>query len=187
MKKAGLMAAAMFFAAATFAQTITPAAIVSQTQSTVAQGDRTKINPGENTQLKELDSCIRQYNSEKAIAKQAMIKGEFKISKAGYAMADADKKHIKAIAAQLKGEGVRHPLMLAHKEIKKADKKVIIADVKVMKADKQAKQRALYAGDRTAVKVAENNLIADKNNLKNDIRGANRDDMKHFAFIRLKS
>jgi hypothetical protein len=187
MKKVGLMAAVMFFAAATFAQTTTPAATVPQTGSTVAQGGKTKSNPDENTQMKELDSCIRKYNSEKAIAKQAMIKGEFKTSKADYAMADTDKKQIKAIAAQLKSEGLHHPLMLAHKEIKKADKKVIIADVKTMKADKLAKQKALNAGDTTTVKVAENNLIADKNNLKKDIRRASNDDTKHFTFIRSKS
>jgi len=168
----------MFFAAATFAQT-TPTTIV-------AQGAKTKITPVENTRMKELDSCIRNYNSEKAIAKHAMIKGEFKISKADYVIADTDKKHIKAIAAQFKSEGVRHPLRLAHKEIKKADQKLIVADVKIIKADKLAKQRALKAGDSTAVKVAENNLIADKNNLKKDIRETSHDE-KHFVLIRSKS
>ncbi len=179
MKKAGLMAAAMLFAAATFAQTTTPT-------TTVAQGDKTKTTTAENPQMKKLDSCIRKYNSEKAIANHAMIKGEFKTSKADYAIADTDKKHIKAIAAQLKSEGVRHPLRLAHKEIKKADKKLIIADVKIIKADKLAKQKALRVGDNTAVKVAENNLIADKDNLKKDIRETSHDE-KHFVLIRSKS
>jgi hypothetical protein len=186
MKKVVLMASAIFFAAATFAQT-TPTVNLAQTEPSVAQSNKAKITPGENAQMKELDNCIRNYNSEKAIAKQAMIKGEFKISKADYAIADADKKYIKAIAVQLKSEGVRHPLMLAHKEIKKADKKMIIADVKIIKVDKLAKQKALKAGDSTAVKVTENNLIADKNNLKKDISDASHDDTKHFTFIRSKS
>jgi hypothetical protein len=187
MKKVGLMAIAMLFAAATFAQTTTPAVTSTQTEPTGAHAEKTKITPGENTQLKKLDSCIRNYNSEKAIAKQAMIRGEFKASKAGYAMADTDKKYIKAMAAQLKNEGVRHPLRLAHKEIKRADNKLIIADIKTIKADKLAKQKALNAGDSTAVKVTESNLIADKNNLKKDIKEASHDEPKHFAFIRAKS
>ena len=167
----------MLFAAVTFAQT----------EPTVVQGEKTKITPGENTQMKELDNCIRNYNREKAAAKHARIRDEFKISKADYAIADADKKYIKAIATQLKSEGVRHPLMLARKEIKRADKKMIIADVKIIKADKLAKQKALKAGDSTAVKTTENNLIADKNNLKKDINDASHDDTKHFAFVRPKS
>ncbi len=171
------MSLAIFFAAATFAQTA----------PVVSHGDKTKTTPAKSTQMKELDSCICNYNGEKAIAKKALIKGEFKISKADRAMAAADKKHIKAIAAQLKSEGVRHPLMLAHKDIKNADKKMIIADVKIIKADKLTKQKALKAGDSTAVKLTENQLIADKNNLKKDIDEASHDNMKHFAFIRPKS
>lgn len=169
----------MLFAAVTFAQTTT-------TTTTVVQGDKTKITLVENTQMKELDSCIRKYNSEKAIAKHAIIKGEFKTSKTDYAIADTDKKHIKAIAARLKSEGVHHPLKLAHKEIEKADQRLIIADVKIIRADKLAKQKALKAGDSTGIKVAENNLIADKNNLKKDIRETSHDE-KHFVLIRSKS
>jgi hypothetical protein len=191
MKKVGLIAAAMFFAAATFAQTTTPAVTPMvtfvPTQPIVAQGDKTKITPADTAQMKALDNCIRNYNSEKAMAKRSMLKGEFKVSKAAYAIADADKKYIKAMTAQLKSEGVRRPLMLAHREIKKADKKMIIADVKIIKADKLAKKKALKAGDTTAVKVAEDNLIADKNNLKKDIREASHDEAKHFAFVRPKS
>jgi len=136
MKKSGLIAVAMFSTAVTFAQTTTPA-----------------VSVAENPKMAELDSCIRNYNSEKAIAKRAMIKGEFKISKAEYATADADKKHIKEIAARLKSEGVRHPIILAHREIRKADKKMIIADVKVVKADRLAKQEAVNAGDSMATSV----------------------------------
>jgi len=177
MKKAGLTAAAMFFAAASFAQTPT---------TTIAQSDKTNIAPVENTRMKELDSCIRKYNSEKNMAKHAMIRGDFKTSKADYARADTDKKHYKAIAAELKSEGVSHPIRLALKEIKKADQRLIIADVKTIKSDKLAKQKALKAGDSTAVKAAENNLIADKINLKKDIRESSHDE-KHFVLIRSKS
>jgi len=56
-----------------------------------------------------------------------------------------------------------------------------------IKADKLAKKKALNDGDTTAVKVAEANLIADKNNLKKDIREASHDDTKYFAFVRPKS
>jgi hypothetical protein len=178
VKKIGLLAAAMLFAAVTFAQT---------ESTTVAQSDKTKITPGENAQMKELDNCIRNYNREKAVAKQARIRGEFKISKADFAIAHADKKYIKTIAAQLKSEGISHPLVQARKEIKKTDKKLIIADIKVIKADKLAKQKALKAGDSIAVKATENNLIADKNNLKKDISDASHDDTKHFSFVRPKS
>ncbi len=63
-----------------------------------------------------------------------------------------------------------------------------MADVKNgKKRTKLAKQKALKAGDSTAVKATENNLIADKNNLKKDIREASRDDTKHFTFVRPKS
>ena len=79
---------------------------------------------------------------------------------------------------------MHHPLMLAHREIRKADKKMIIVDVKVVKADKLAKQEAVNAGDSMAVKVAENNLIVDKKKLKNDISVASHDEMKHFVVIR---
>jgi len=185
------MAAALFFAAAAFAQTTTPAVTPMvtfvPTEPIVAQGDKTKITPADTAQMKALDNCIRHYNREKAMAKKAMLKGEFKISKADYAIANADKKYIKAMAAQLKSEGVRRPLRLAHKEIKKADQKMILADVKIIKADKLAKKQALKAGDTTALKVAENNLMADKNNLKKDIREASHDDAKHFTFVRPKS
>ena len=184
MKKAGLIAIAMFSTAATFAQTTTPAVSFAQTGSAVVEGDKMKNNPRKNPQMTELDSCIRNYNSEKAIAKRAMIKGEFKTSKADYAMANADKKHIKEIAARLKSEGVRHPLILAHREIRKADKKMIIADVKVIKSDRLAKREAVNAADSMAVKVAENNLIVDKKKLKNDISVASHDDRKHFVLIR---
>ncbi|WP_259066879.1 hypothetical protein HDF24_21040 [Mucilaginibacter sp. X4EP1] len=187
MKKLGLIAAAMFFAAATFAQTTTSATTSAQTESTAKQGDNAKLTPEENTKMKELDSCVRNYNREKAAAKRAMVKGDFKTSKADYAIADADKKNMKAMAAQLKNEGVRRPLMLARKQIKKADNKMIMADIKTVKADKLAKQKALSAGDSTALKLAENNLLADKNNLKKDIKDTSHDDTKHFAVIRPKS
>ena len=187
MKKVGLMTAAMFFAAATFAQTITPTTPSVQPESTVKQDGNAKLTPEENTKMTELDNCVRNYNREKAIAKRSRIKGESKTSKAEFAVANADKKYIKAMAAQLKSEGVRHPLMLAHKEIKKADKKMLMADIKIVKADKLAKQKALSTGDSTALKLAENNLIADKNNLKKDISDASHDDTKHFAIIRPKS
>lgn len=164
MKKAGLMAVAMFSAAATFAQA--------------------KNTTRDNPKMTGLDSCIRAYNNEKALAKQAIIKGEWKTSKADYATAHADKKHIKALAAQLRSEGVRHPLILARKEIRKADNKMIVADVKAVKADKLAKQKAVSAGDSMAVQTTKNNLLVDKNELRKDIRSANRDEMKHFVLLR---
>jgi hypothetical protein len=145
MKTPGLLALALFFATASFAQT----------GPTVAQADTTKITSAVTTQMAELDSCIRHHNNEKAIAKKAMLKGDFKCSKADYAIADADKKNIKAITAQLKSEGVHHPLMLAHKQIKRADKKTLMADVKTIKADKLANKQALRTGDTTAVKITD--------------------------------
>jgi len=187
MKKVGLMAAAMLFAAATFAQTTPSSATSTQTEPPVAQAKRTNITPGENAQMKKLDSCIRNYNSEKATAKRAMVRGEFKASNADYARADTDKKYIKAMAAQLKNEGVRHPIRLAHKEIKRTDNKLIIADIMTIKADKLAKKKALSTGDSTTVKVAESNLIADKNTLKKDIKDASHDEPKRFTFVRSKS
>jgi len=187
MKKVGLLTVAIFFAAATFAQTTTPATTSVQTESTAKQDGNAKLTPGENTKMKELDNCVRNYNREKAIAKRARIKGESKTSEAGFAAANADKKYIKVMAAQLKSEGIGHPLMLARKEIKRADKKMLMADIKTVKTDKLAKQKALSTGDSTALKLAENNLIADKNNLKKDINDASHDDTKHFAFIRPKS
>jgi hypothetical protein len=177
MKTPALLALALFFAAASFAQT----------GPTVAQADTTKITPAVTTQMAQLDACIRNYNSEKAMAKKAMVKGDFKRSKADYAIADADKKDIKAMAAQLKSQGVRHPLMLAHKQIKRADKKILMADVKTLKADKLAKKQALRTGDTTAIKITETNLLADKVKFKKDINAASHDDTKHVTFIRAKS
>jgi hypothetical protein len=180
MKKVILTTAAMLFVAITFAQTKSPATII-------AQDSQTKATPSVDSQMKELDNCIRNYNSEKTLAKRALIKGEFKTSKTDYAIADADKKYIKAMAAQLKIEGVHHPLRLAHKEISKADNKMIVADIKTIKADKLAKQKALKIGDSTAVKAAETNLIADKSTFKKDINEASHDQTKHFTFVRIKS
>jgi len=177
MKTPALLALALFFAAASFAQT----------RPTAAQADTTKITPATTTQMQQLDSCIRHHNAEKAMAKRGMVKGDFKRSKAGYAIAGADKKNIKAMAAQLKSEGVHHPLKLARKQIKRADNKMIIADIKTIKADKLAKQQALRTGDTTAVKLAQTNLFADKAKFKKDIHDASQDDTKHIPFIRAKS
>jgi 1,4-alpha-glucan branching enzyme len=177
MKTPALLALALFFTAASFAQT----------RPTAAQADTTKINPAVTTQMAQLDNCIRHHNSEKAMAKRAMMKGDFKRSKSDYAIADADKKNIKAMAAQLKSEGVRHPLKLARKQIKRVDNKMIMADVKTIKADKLAKQQALRTGDTTAVKLAQTNLLADKAKFKKDIHEASHDDTKHIPFIRAKS
>src|ERR1700743_759793 len=114
MKNPALPALALFLAAETFAQT----------KAAIAPADTTKITPAATTQMQQLDSCIRHYNHQKAMAKKAMIRGDFKLSNAHFAVADADKKEIKAMAAQLKSEGVSHPMMLAHKEIKRTDKKM---------------------------------------------------------------
>ena len=152
-----------------------------------AQTATTPVTPVEGTQMQELDQCVRIYNNEKASAKNALVKGDFTTSNADFAAANADKQQINIIKAQLKIEGVHHPLRLAHKQIKKADERLIAADIKKIKADKANKRPDMKRGDTAAIHIDENNFIADKKQLKADIHAANRDGMKHFAFIHTKS
>ena len=177
MKTPALLALALFFATASFAQT----------RPTAALTDTTKITPAITAQMRQLDSCIRHHNIEKSMAKKAMVKGDFKRYNADYAIVDADKKNIKTLAAQLKSEGVQHPLKLARKQIKRADNQVIMADIKTIKADKLNKRLALSTGDTTAIKLAQANLLADKAKFKKDINTASHDDTKHVTVIRAKS
>ena len=174
MKNILLSMVNLLFAGAAFAQSM-PANTITITPG---QADTEK------TLMKELCNDIRAYNNKRAEAKMDLVKGDFATSKIDFAAADACKQEMETNAALLKTEGIAHPIRLAHKEIKKADVKIIADDVKVVEGDKAAERAAVKAGNTTAVITEKTTIKADKEVLRKDIKAAKRDAGWHIPFIR---
>jgi hypothetical protein len=171
MKKTGLLITSLaLFTTGSVAQTVTPS--VDTTRNAVKE------------QMAELCNNIRQYNNQRAEAQEALIKGNFAISKADFAFADSIKQVIKSKEEALKNQGVANSRHLAHKEIKKADEKVIAADVSTVLAAKKTEKAAVKAGNTTAAMADEANVKAAKNILRKDIKQAKRDSRWHIAFVK---
>jgi hypothetical protein len=169
MKKILLIAVAALFSGAAFAQTTTPVAATPADTRT----------PTEKAQMKDLRQDERAYDNKKAEAKHAINKGYIAAAKTDLAAEKADKQDIKADAKTLKSEGVKHPVKLAAKQIKRGDEKGVRTEIAAVKTERVDEQKAVKAGDITAAQADQKALRADRADLKKDIREARRDGIKH--------
>jgi len=167
MKKIGLLAFAVMFSAAAFAQTTTLATTTAATTT-----------PTEKAQMKDLRKDVRAYDNKKAEAKAEIKKGNLTAAQTDLAVAKTDKADIKTDAKTLKSEGVAHPVKLATKEVKKADVKKVEVTKTDLKAAKATEQADVKAGNITGAQAAQAAAATDKKDLKKDIREAHRDGVK---------
>ena len=168
MKKLTLMAAALLLSAATFAQTTAPV---------IANAD---VKP----QMKDLRKDVKAYHKDKAEVKADVNKGQIADAKADLAKVKMDKQDIKGDVKVLKSEGVKHPLIAATKEVKKADVKAVKAEVVVLKKDRADVKADVASGDLTDAKTARAAVKADRAELKKDIRAARRDGVKRVHKVK---
>jgi hypothetical protein len=165
-----ITASLLLFAVTSFAQTAVP--------------DTSAANSKVKTQMAELCSNMRLYNNQRAEAKEAMVSGNFMASKKDFAAADSIKQLIKTKVEALKNEGISNPQHLAHKELKKEDQKIIVADVNKVLVAKKTEKAAVKAGNATEALTDKAAVAMAKNVLKKDMKQSKRDSGWHVPFIK---
>ncbi len=169
MKKLGLAAIAILFAAATFAQTTTTPVTTTPTPRT----------PAEKAQMKDLRQDIRTLDKDKAEAKTEINKGDFADAKTDITNAQTVRTDIKADATTLKSEGIATPVKTADKQVKAIDEKAVKTTITDIHADKVSEQADVKAGNIKAAQAEQADIKADRKALKADIKQARRDGIKH--------